>query len=214
MEEKIKRIAAIYQEMVKNHDTYMKDWRNYPLIQEAFGLFSELPLRYGDDLTPYSRIFMLEMMMENFQEEQMPRLSLKIRDYQNSLFYLISDDDLEIDMGFDHYEGEKESYVRDLKPDDIEKHRQKLIDYIDLNISMEEWCRKYGRSLRFDPIERTEDWENAIFEVEKRCYELTKNESKGMGFCFSYWSVKTSVLAKYGIEWRNPHLMNPRAMFD
>lgn len=214
MEEKIKRIAEIYKEMVKNHNNYMEGWRNYPLIQEAFDLFLELPLRYDEELTPYSRIFMLEMMMENYQEEQMPRLSLKIRDYQQSLFGLISDEDLEIDMGFDHYEGDRESYVRDLKIDDIENHRQKLNDYIDLNISMEDWCRKYGRSLRFDPVERTEKWEKAIYEVEKYCYEQTKDELKGMGFCFSYWNVKTSVLAKYGIEWRNPHIMNPRVMFD
>lgn len=214
MEERIKRIAKIYKGMVKNHSTYMEGWRNYPLIQEALDLFSEMPLRYGEELTPYSRIFMLEMMMENFQEEQMPRLSLKIRDYQQSLFGLISDEDLEIDMSFDHYEGDKESYVRDLKIDDIEKHRQKLIDYIDLNISTEDWCRKYGRTLKFDPIERTEEWENAIYEVEKRCYELTKNKPKGMGFCFEYWNTKRNVLAKYGIEWRNPHMMNPRVMFD
>ena len=214
MEKKINRIAEIYKEMVKNHNTFMEDWRNYRLIQEAFDLFKELPLRYGEELTPYSRIFMLDMMMENLQEEQMPRLSLKIRDYQLSLYDLIADEDLEIDMSFDHYEGDKESYEREIAPDDIEAHQQKLLDYIDLNISIEEWCHKYGRTLKFDPIERTEEWENVIYEVEKRCYELTEKKPKGMGFCFEYWSVKESVLAKYGIEWRNPHIMNPRVMFD
>ena len=39
MEEKIKRIAEIYKEMVKNHNNYMEGWRNYPLIQEALDLF-------------------------------------------------------------------------------------------------------------------------------------------------------------------------------
>ena len=214
MEEKIKRIAEIYKEMVKNHSTYMEGWRNYLLIQEALDLFEVMPLRYGDDLTPYSRIFMLDMMMENLQEEQMPRLSLKIRDFQLSLFDLIADEDLEIDMSFDHYEGDKENYKREITPNDIEAHRQKLLDYVDLNISTKEWCNKYGRNLLFDTVERTEEWENVIYEVEKRCYELTKGEPKGMGFCFRYWGVKESVLAKYGIDWRNPHLMNPRVMFD
>ena len=214
MEEKIKRIAEIYQEMCKNNGTFMEGWRNFPLIQETFGLFNEMPLRYGEELTPYSRIFMLEMMMEELQEEMMPRLSLKIRDYQLSLFALISDEDLKTDMGFDHYEGEKDTYSREIAPADIDNHRQKLLDFIGQNISMEEWCRKYGRNLRFDPVERTEEWENAIYEVEKRCYELTKNKPKGMGFCFEYWNTKRNVLAKYGIEWRNPHIMNPRVMFD
>ena len=214
MEERIKRIAKIYKGMVKNHSTYMEGWRNYLLIQEALDLFEVMPLRYGDDLTPYSRIFMLDMMMENLQEEQMPRLSLKIRDFQLSLFDLIADEDLEIDMSFDHYEGDKENYKREITPNDIEAHRQKLLDYIDLNISTKEWCNKYGRNLLFDTVERTEEWENVIYEVEKRCYELTKGEPKGMGFCFRYWGVKESVLAKYGIDWRNPHLMNPRVMFD
>lgn len=214
MEEKINRIAAIYEEMVKNHSTYMEYWRNYALIQEAFDLLKESPLRYAKELTPYSRIFMLDMMMDNMQEEDMPRLSLKIRDYQLSLFDLISDEDTEIDMGFDHYEGDKESYEREITPAHIESHRQKLLDYIDLNISTKEWCKKYERHLLFDTVERTEAWENVIYEVEKRCYEKTQSEPKGMGFCFEYWSIKESILLEYGIDWRNPHLMNPRVMFD
>jgi hypothetical protein len=50
--------------------------------------------------------------------------------------------------------------------------------------------------------------------VEKECDERLAGEHKGMGFCFSYWSTKKAVLAKYGIEWDSPATMNPRVMFD
>ena len=48
------------------------------------------------------------------------------------------------------------------------------------------------------------------YEAGERCF----GESRGMGFCFSYWSMKRAVLAKYGIEWRSPRTMNPRVLFD
>ena len=51
--------------------------------------------------------------------------------------------------------------------------------------------------------------------TEEEFLELVLEEQeKGMGFCFEYWNTKKNVLAKYGIEWRNPHIMNPRVMFD
>jgi len=50
--------------------------------------------------------------------------------------------------------------------------------------------------------------------VERRLYEKLKNQPRGMGFCFEYWSAKRDLLAEYGIEWRSPGVMNPRVMFD
>ena len=86
--------------------------------------------------------------------------------------------------------------------------------YIDPSISMEEWVKVAGAHLKFDPVERSERWEEVIYEVEKECDRRLKGEPRGMGFCFAYWPVKTAVLAQYGIEWHSPSAMNPRVMFD
>lgn len=83
------------------------------------------------------------------------------------------------------------------------------------SVTEEEWCRKYHRYLRFDPIERTPLWEEIYYEVEKETDEaIGRNAPRGMGFCFLYWSSKAAVLARRGIFWKSPHEMNPRVMFD
>ena len=72
----------------------------------------------------------------------------------------------------------------------------------------------YRVTLRFDPVERSERWEECIYEVEKECDRRLKGERRGMGFCFSYWSTRKAVLARYGIDWKSPAIMNPHVMFD
>lgn len=101
-----------------------------------------------------------------------------------------------------------------LDPQEAEDIRKKLESYIDPSISMEEWVKLAGAHLKFDPVERSERWEEIIYEVEKECDRRLKGEPRGMGFCFAYWPVKKAVLAKYGIDWHSPSTMNPRVMFD
>ena len=92
----------------------------------------------------------------------------------------------------------------------------RLLNAIGPDFSDEDFLEdeKSYRSLLFDPIQRTQEWEDVIYEVEKECDELLKNEPRHMGFCHRYWSVKREVLAKYGIQWRSPAVMNPRIRFD
>ena len=92
--------------------------------------------------------------------------------------------------------------------------KAKWEDYIDLSVPNEEWIKRYGAHLKFDPVERTPEWEEVCYEVEKECDRRLKGEPRGMGFCFVYWSVKRDVLSKYGIDWKSPSFMNPRVMFD
>ena len=80
-------------------------------------------------------------------------------------------------------------------------------------IALDCWDR-LGGMLKVDPVQATPEWENVIYEVEKEVDEELKDEPRGMGFCFSYWSAKRAALARRGIEWRSPSVMNPRVMFD
>ena len=93
--------------------------------------------------------------------------------------------------------------------------KKKLEAYIDTkNVPMEKLEPILDRHLKFDPVERTPEWEECIYEVESECESLLKDAPRGMGFCFPYWSTKTAVLARRGIEWNSPSIMNPRVMFD
>ena len=68
--------------------------------------------------------------------------------------------------------------------------------------------------LKYDPIEDSKEYLDVIDEVEQKLYEQLKDEPRFMGFCFQYWSLKRTILAEYGIEWRSPAIMNPRVHFD
>ena len=211
----IEELGGLFSEIVDNWNTYASAWKNLPLARKAFTMMKDdLPLRVKGELTPYTRIVLLDKMLECVQERDCARLILEVRDYQLSLFPLISKDDLKEDMDIDGYEGPAGDYERQTTKKDIKAERKRTEDYLDSSVSMEEWCERYGVHLKFDPVERTQEWEDEIYDVELECDELLKNEHKGMGFCFSYWSTKSAVLARHGIDWSSPAVMNPRVMFD
>lgn len=194
MDRKIEELAARFTEICENRDTYGLGWKNLKLVPEAFEMMQSLPLDYDEEVNPDNRITVLQSLMGCVNETDIPRFSLKVREYQLSLF--------------------KEAKECETSREDVEKAAQKLRDYLNPAVSMEEWCRKYHRTLKFDDVERSQAWEDNIYEVEKECWKKLEDTPKGMGFCFEFWSAKTSALAKRGIEWRNPHIMNPRVMFD
>lgn len=68
--------------------------------------------------------------------------------------------------------------------------------------------------LKSDPVEWTARYEEVIDEADHEAYSHLKDDPRGMGFCFGYWHAKEAALAKRGIEWRSPHVMNPKVMFD
>ncbi|MCQ2172287.1 MAG: hypothetical protein MJZ17_06035 [Bacteroidales bacterium] len=213
--DKLKKLGEVFSEMVDNYNSFGASWKNIPLGKEAFRLMKDkLPLRVEGELTPYTRIVLLDKMISCMPERDCARFMKEVRDYQKSMFPLISADDIQEDMDIDHYEGDPEKYVHEYTEDDLKKAAKKVEDYLDTRISMEEWCRTYGVHLKFDPVERTEKWENCIYDVEERCDRKLKDERKGMGYCYSYWSTKKAVLAEFGIEWDSPAVMNPRVMFD
>lgn len=68
--------------------------------------------------------------------------------------------------------------------------------------------------LRKDSVEWTAKWEEAIDEAERIAYSRLNDQPRGMGFCFAYWAELRDALMRFGVEWRDPHMMNPRVMFD
>lgn len=213
--DRINELGGIFSEMVENDGTFAAQWKNIPLGHQAFALMKDsLPLRVEGELTPYTRIVLLNKMMSCMPERDCARFFREVKLYQKSLFRHISGKDINEDMDIDGYEGNPEDYVREYTEEQHRESLRRTEEYLDRSISMEDWCKKYGIMLKFDPVERSEQWEKCIYEVEKECDRKLSGEPKGMGFCFSYWSTKKAVLAKYGIEWDSPATMNPRVMFD
>lgn len=73
---------------------------------------------------------------------------------------------------------------------------------------------KIDSVLKRDPVEWTKAFEDVVDEVEHEVYEQLIDIPRGMGFCFAYWAARREAFQKRGIEWRSPHQMNPRVMFD
>ncbi|MGM9735881.1 MAG: hypothetical protein ACI3ZS_06570 [Candidatus Cryptobacteroides sp.] len=68
--------------------------------------------------------------------------------------------------------------------------------------------------LKRDPVEWTARWEEIIDEADKMAYSRLEDQPRGMGFCFAFWHERKNALGQLGLEWRTPHQMNPRVLFD
>ena len=188
MKSDIRKLSKLFKAMVNNYHIFGGVWKNIELGKQAFVLMKRLPQTLeGEFDTPADKASLLSQMLEQMNELSTPRFCIEVREY-----------------------------IRSLSPDDEENLQAlaMLNDYINPAITMEEFCVKYKRHLKFDPVERSLKWEEVIYRVEKECDEILKNEIQRMGFCFVYWSTKEKVLAKYGIRWKSPSLMNPGVIFD
>ena len=193
--EKTNRIVTLVDEMREN-SYEMRMWRNIPLAKECIQLMQEIDDR---DEPPSGKALACEAVIEQLPEYCVPRFVLGILSYQWDLVRRYETDDLE------NYPTEKE----------VEDEIQRLKDYIDTeHVSDEAFNKKYGRHLKASHVERTPQWEELYFEVEKECDRRLGDIPRGMGFCFAYWSTLRQVLAERGISWQSPHELNPRVMFD
>ena len=184
----VEKLASMFKEIANNYQSNGNVWKNIELSKQAFILMKSLPtLLEGEFDTLQDKAALLSQMLEYIDENSTPRFCIEVRAYINSL-----------------------------NPDDEDNLAElaRLNDFIDPSLTMEDYTAKYKKHLKFDPVERSPEWENVIYHVEKECDEILRDEPHGMGFCFRYWSVKGKVLAKYGIDWQSPSEMNPKVLFD
>lgn len=188
MDKTIVKLETIFSKMVSNYNSMGNSWKNIELGREAFGLMMSLPDNYpGEYETSADKANLLSQMLDHMVETESPRLCITVREE-----------------------------MKRLNPGDSanDKALRMLRDYIDISVPMEDFCKRYRRHLKFDPIERSEEYERVIPEVEREIAKKLKGIPRGMGFCFAYWSVKKTELAKRAIEWNSPAYMNPGVMFD
>ena len=179
-------------------------WKNIPLAQELLDiLHNRLPIS-GEYLDASEIMFACDYIFihDLLDQRDVPRLCLEF--LQIRKLALKAQKSTDVTFPSECVLGVKEA-------DNIQN---RLDFYIDPKITTEWWIDYVGAHLDFDPVQRTPEWEQVIYDVEKACDKRLKRVPRGMGFCFEYWSVKKEELAKRGIEWRTPHQMNPRVMFD
>ena len=191
-EKLVEQILANVDVMRKNAEE-MRIWKNLPLAKETFELIKQV----GDDEGPLGRAMGCEMVVEKLSEYDAPRFTLEMLRYELKQLQM------------------SEEQSEDLTEEEVQKHIEELERFIDIeHVSYEDYMKRSSRHLDFDEIERTPLWEKINYQVEAETDKLLGDEPRGMGFCFGYWSAKRGVLAKHGIEWRDPHQMNPRVLFD
>jgi hypothetical protein len=191
-EKLVEQILANVDVMRKNAEE-MRIWKNLPLAKETFELIKQV----GDDEGPLGRAMCCEMVVEKLSEYDAPRFTLEMLRYELKQLQM------------------SEEQSEDLTEEEVQKHIEELERFIDIeHVSYEDYMKRSSRHLDFDEIERTPLWEKINYQVEAETDKLLGDEPRGMGFCFGYWSAKRGVLAKRGIEWRDPHQMNPRVLFD
>lgn len=188
MDQRIEKLAGIFTEMVGNYAERGKMWKNIPLGKEAFELMKSLPDTLpGEYDSPEDKAELLSQMLDQMSETDTPRFAISVREH-----------------------------IAQLNPSDKDNlsELQMLRDYINPAVSMEEFCKLYHRPLKFDPVERTEQWEEIAYDIDRICDERLASMPRGMGFCLAYWHEKANALKAYGIDWRSPARMNPGTMFD
>ncbi len=192
-EKLVEQILANVDVMRENAEE-MRIWKNLPLAKETFALIKQV----GDDEGPLGRAMGCEMVVEKLSEYDAPRFALEMLRYELEQLR------------------QSEEKSDDLTEEDVTDRIADLERYIDIeHVSYKEYKHKNKyRHLEFDEVERTPLWEEINQEVEEETDRLLGDEPRGMGFCFGYWSAKRGVLAKRGIEWKDPQQMNPRVMFD
>ena len=182
----LSRLQKIKKEMLRNADEG-DTWKNIPLAKDAMHIIKDK--MNGIDIQTAKDFFKDMFDAHAIDDTNTPRLYLSFLDYYHWLWQSTSYDD---------------------------NRTYHLLHAVDPDISGEEFLERYSsyRSLKYDPIQNTPEWEEIIYEVEKELDEQFRDVDRFMGFCHQYWSAKRAALAKRGIEWRSPQAMNPRVRFD
>ncbi len=184
-------------------------WKNIPLMREIIHEFKDVAPFRSESINPLYKAHYIACLLENdyIDKRETPRLFHSLcelyrlyRDFESA-----SDYDDYLKENLDRYYFRKvDRWIYEFAWISVDSRSK---------IALDCWER-LGGMLKVDPVQATPEWEDIIYEVEKEVDDQLKDEPRGMGFCYGYWSAKRAALARRGIEWRSPSVMNPRVMFD
>ncbi|MCR4847506.1 MAG: hypothetical protein K5920_01480 [Bacteroidales bacterium] len=180
------RLQELYDQM-RAHAKVGDFWKNIPLARETLRLMKEEASE--DDRDDIQQLCEWVVTQKLLLDYETPRLILSFMELWTDL----SRDD-------QRWAKEIQHLRRMIDPNTPEEEKLELMTE--------------GRFIKYDPIQLSEAWEENIYEVEKELDEEFKDTDRFMGFCYSYWSSKRAALARRGIVWRSPAIMNPHTHFD
>ncbi|MBO6026836.1 MAG: hypothetical protein J6P73_06270 [Bacteroidales bacterium] len=202
---------GVYEHMVELMDAMNKNsdkgklWKNIPLAREMMHLFKDwTPLR-DEEISPVVRMQGVNAIAHDrmLPVNDTPRLFLSFLEYWEICNDLVEGEDGQVN--------DAESFAKSLD-DQLFKYTW----IVDPSMTSDLYDKMFGKDnmLRIDFVQFTPAWEKAVYDIELETEQEVGEEYQGMGFCFEIWSAKTAKAAKHGIRWRDPHIMNPRVMFD
>lgn len=211
-----KILIGAYSQMYSHYEE-QKLWKNIPLIKECLDIMkNHTPLR-DEIITPVSRMFICQkIMQEDFVDVmETPFIYQSLCEYWRVCY----EDSCKEDYIYE--DAEAETGMMDFKL----FHKDRYFETVDSFINKLAWLLAPSgnkdismwesmRTIKYDPVQLTKVWDDNIYDVEMECDLALKDEPAGMGFCHSYWSEKKAALAKRGIAWKSPSVMNPGVMFD
>ena len=155
---KIIKKVELMRHNSQEHETY----RNLPLAKECMLLLESLD---DPEEGPLGKAYACNAILEQLSEYDTPRFCMEI---------------LQREKQWVEESEEKSDW---LTPESIDSDILRLEDYIDTEgISMQDFCKKHGKHLLFDPVERTPQWEEIYLEVEKMSdFIIRKIELKDAG---------------------------------
>lgn len=196
LESTVDKIVEMVEEMQNNSS----DWKMHRNLKLAKEVLRMLETMEDPGEGPHGKALACNAVLDELSQYDCPRFCLEIMSKELEWME-------ESEREFKRDVGLTSEYVR--------YAISCLKDYIDIEgLTMNDFCSKYNRGLLYDPVERTQKWEDIYVEVEEECDRRLEDVPRGMGFCFAYWSVKANVLKEYGIDWKSPHYMNPGVLFD
>lgn len=178
------RLKELGDLMMENE---FQPWKNIPMAREALHLLKD---RRKCRTAAQAKAFCKKVLSnELISPTDTPRLYLSYLDYYHRL------------LGSAYYKGEL---------------TDRLLNAIDPDYSDEEFLADLEEchQRRHDPVQRTPQWEEIIYDVERECEARLQGVKRQRGYCHKYWSVKKEILAQYGIDWKSPARMNPHIKFD
>lgn len=185
-----------------------------PLLDITRRIYEQNPVQ--DTLSDY--VIALVKLAENYIKDEQGWQATPLLFKAEELLRLQPDSEENVHWKFSTYSQIAECYTTNQRRIMAKKTYRHALQYATSEEDKEdcEYClnRLENPTLKYDPVEDTDGYLAVIDEVERRLYKKLKNQPRGMGFCFEYWSAKRDLLAEYGIEWRSPGVMNPRVMFD
>ena len=216
--ERLRQFKQLLQSMEQDASS-IECWHNLRRAPQAFDLLAnQLPMRMEGALTPYVRVLLTSRLLEATEVLSLPRLALQMLHYLSSLLDAIdSVADRPTDMAYDGYEGNPSLYVRSLQcvKEVMRSEERRLQDFINPDVPLATWCKRYADGCLFDPLERTFEWELHIAEVEELTHRSLPPDGSAFRPCNGYWERKAEVVRKLlHKEWKSPSEMNPTLIFD